>query len=266
MRRLRIPYLLLVLLLSLLPMGLLWWSVRGAPAEVDTLAVALRDWRDEAGGSMLAAQLSRTAALSLGLSALAMLLGVPAGFACATERFPGRRFVLLLCLVGLAVPAPLWLAFHLFARTLVESTDPVAAVVLVSFGTSLPAVVLLSAASMASLPDDQLAVGRLEGQLLPGLLLNVGLPARRADLVAVFCVLAGLSWGATLTQTVLLTSPGEMSLLAGQALLSRLGLQGAPLAAFAVVAALPGVVLQMLGLRRTAGLAMRALVRLRSEV
>jgi ABC-type glycerol-3-phosphate transport system permease component len=215
---------------------------------------------------MLATQLSRTTALSLGLSALAMLLGVPAGFVCAAARFPGRRFVLLLCLVALAVPAPLWLSFHLFARTLVETTDPVAAVVLVAFGTALPAVVLLSAAAMGNLPDDQLAVGRLEGQTLRGLLLNVGLPARRADLAAVFCVLAGLSWGATLTQTVLLTSPGEMSLLAGQALLSRLGLQSAPLAAFAVVVALPGAVLQLFGLRRTAGLAMRALVRLRSEV
>ncbi len=266
MRRLRIPYLLLVLLLALLPVGLLWWDLRGAGDAVDVLAAALRDWRDDAGGSMLATQLVRTAGLSLGLSALAMLLGVPAGFACATEKFPGRRFVLFLCLVALSVPAPLWLSFHLFARTLVESTDPVAAVVMVSFGTALPAVVLLSAAAMGTLPDDQLAVGRLEGQSLRGLLMNIGLPARRADLAAVFCVLAGLSWGATLTQTVLLTSPGEMTLVAGQALLSRLGLQGAPLAAFALVAALPGVVLQMVGLRRTAGLAMRALVRLRSEV
>jgi ABC-type glycerol-3-phosphate transport system permease component len=255
----------LVLLLALWPVAWLLWTVARSPGEVDALAVALRDWQDEAGASMLAAQLRRSAGLSLGLPALAMLLGVPAGFALATERFPGRRFVLFLCLVAVAVPAPLWLSFHLFARTLVDSSDPVAAVVMVTFGLSLPCVVLLTTAAMETLPDQQLAVGRLEGQSLGGLLWNVGLPARRADLVAVFCVLAGLSWGATLTQTVLLTSAGEMSLLSGQALLSRLGQHDAPLAAFTAWAALPGVAAQLVGVRRTAALAMRALVRLRSE-
>lgn len=136
--------------------------------------------------------------LSLGIgvavSALACLVGWPAGRALGTYRFPGRRAVQALLLTPVIVPtlaAAMGLQI-LFVR--LGLTGSPSGVVLVQLIPAVPYATSILAAGFANLDLDYEAQARVLGACGPRRLLTVTIPLMRGPLTAAAVMAFLISW------------------------------------------------------------------------
>lgn len=139
----------------------------------DGLAEAFRLFA--AGDSELYAIIGRTLLVSGAATLLAMLVGVPLGYAVARGRFPGRTFILSAVNTGMGMPP---VVVGLIVWLLLTRSGPLgtleliytkSAMVLAQFVISLPLIVGFTAASIQALPAQ-----------LPDLLATLGARPLRA--------------------------------------------------------------------------------------
>ena len=122
-----------------------------------------------AGDAELYSIIGRTLVISGAASALAMLVGIPLGYALARERFPGRTLLLSAVNTGMGMPP---VVVGLIVWLLLTRSGPLGALgliytkeamILAQFAIATPLVVGFTAASIQSLPAE-----------LPDLLYSLG--------------------------------------------------------------------------------------------
>ena len=163
-----------------------------APGSIDGLLTSWNNLMSFRDGQVLL-WVGNTIAYSVGTVVIAVLIGVPAGYALAMYRFPGRRLLLLLTLIGMIMPA---------AASVLPIYRELALIGLVNTGWAviLPSalfpfgVYLTFLHFQASLPTELVEAAKIDGASDLRVFLSLGVPLARpaVALVAFFSFVA--SW------------------------------------------------------------------------
>lgn len=240
----------LAMILPLLPLAL--WSVAHGwrfPALLPQ-AWSLRAWGTALSGEVLGS-LGLTLGIAAATTALAALIGLPAGRALGLHAFRGKRAVFLLLLVPAVLPGiALVLGLHdLFLRLGLTGTTP--GVILAHLVPVLPYMVLVMASVFAGFDTRIEAQARSLGAGPIRCFLHVTLPAVLPGLLtgALFAFL--VSWSQYLL--TLAIGGGRVQtlplVLYAQVAAGRNDVAGA----IAVLYALPGIILLLLATARITG-------------
>ena len=136
-----------------------------------------------------------------------LLLAVPAAFALACLRPPGRAIMTLIVLAPLIIPTeglivPL---FAIFRSLGLINSLPGLAVVNVVFSVSFATLIL--AGAFRRMPREVLDAGRIDGAGRLALLTSLGIPSVRPGIVAVGLLVAVFAWNDFAGALVLLQRP-----------------------------------------------------------
>ena len=148
-----------------------------APGSIDGLLTSWNNLMSFRDGQVLL-WVGNTIAYSVGTVVIAVLIGVPAGYALAMYRFPGRRLLLLLTLIGMIMPA---------AASVLPIYRELALIGLVNTGWAviLPSalfpfgVYLTFLHFQASLPTELVEAAKIDGASDLRVFLSLGVPLAR---------------------------------------------------------------------------------------
>ncbi|HYY10175.1 MAG TPA: carbohydrate ABC transporter permease [Kineosporiaceae bacterium] len=157
-------------------------------------------------------------AYSVGSVVLGLATAVPAGYALATFRFPGRSVLLFLTLVLMIVPpAALILPLYLEMSALQLTNTPWAVILPLSFYPFGVYIVFLFTAS--TMPESIIEAARLDGCSEWGIFGRIFLPLARPALVMVGFFAFVASWNAFFLPYIMLSSQDLATMQTGLQLL-----------------------------------------------
>ena len=186
---------------------------------------------------------------SLLYAAGAVIIGVgfaiPAGYALATQRFAGRRLILILSLIAMITPsATLVVPLFLEAAFVGMVDNPWSVILMEAFFPS--GVYLIYIYYITSLPRDLLAAGRIDGCNEWQVFLYVALPLAKPiiGMVAFFSFVA--SWNNYFLPSVMLLDDQKFPLQMGLGILSSASIQFNPQKGFNLTYGAPEMLLASL--------------------
>lgn len=112
-----------------------------------------------------------------------LLVSIPAGFAFAKYRFPGRDLLFFLLMILMTLPVQVTLVPNYIVLNRMNLLDRYAALILPSIFIPLGAFILRQ--SFASIPDSLLDAAKLDGCGLWRILLRVAVPMNKSGVVCV---------------------------------------------------------------------------------
>lgn len=223
--------------------------------EADATAAPLRFWPDhgwtlEAYSSVLSASglplwLWNSVLVSTAVTALTLLVSVPAAYAFSRHRFPGRRLLFGLTIAAIMVP-PQILIVPLFEQMkMMRLADSLAGVTLPQIVAPLMVIVLKN--FFDQIPAELEEAARIDGATNLRILTTVILPLSRSIIVAVAIFVFIGAWNNFLWPFIITNSPELMTIPVGLGTVKNAyGLQYAQSMASAIIGGLPLLILFVL--------------------
>ena len=204
-------------------------------------------WRQGGFGSSL----TWSAVIAAVTVAITLVTSVPAGFAFANIRFPGRSPLFLLVLFGLLLPAPAILIPMYYELRTVSLTGTMWSVILPQSAASVAFGVFWMRAVFYGVPRELLEAARVDGAATRDVFARVALPLVRSPVFALILFTFLWCWNAFMLPLIMLagssiqTAPLSLANFQGQHVSDIPGE-----AASAVFVFLPMVILYVLTQRR----------------
>jgi len=197
------------------------WSVAITPhfenyVEAWTGSVPGADFR---AGTLVPLPFSRyftnSVIITAGSLALTMILASLGGYALARHPIPGRRLLIGLVLIALAIPVhalvlPIW-----FVENALGLVDTHLGAILAYTATGMPFALILLTSYFRSFPAELEDAARVDGCSDLGVLWRIVLPMSKGPMAAVAILLANGFWNEFLYALVLLPSNGMKTLPVG---------------------------------------------------
>ncbi len=153
--------------------------------------------------------------ITAGSLALTMILASVGGYALARHPIPGRRLLIGLVLIALAIPVhalvlPIW-----FVENALGLVDTHLGAILAYTATGMPFALILLTSYFRSFPAELEDAARVDGCSDLGVLWRIVLPMSKGPMAAVAILLANGFWNEFLYALVLLPSNGMKTLPVG---------------------------------------------------
>lgn len=158
------------------------------------------------GNTLLVATLS---------TAIALLMGVPAGYALARLRFPGAEFVGTLIFVTYLVPTSLLFIPMSGVMSQLHLDDTIWSLVVVYPTFLVPFVTWLMASYFRTIPAELEDCGRIDGLTRLGAMLRIAIPLARPGILSAGIFAFTISWNEFIYALTLVTSSSERTLPVG---------------------------------------------------
>jgi raffinose/stachyose/melibiose transport system permease protein len=189
--------------------------------------------------------------VTVGVVALTLVLSVLAGYAFATMRFPGRRVLFYVMLLGLMLPVESFIIPLYYDLRGVGLTDTYWALLLPQTAQSLAFGVFWMRNFFLSFPDSVLEAGRVDGASDRTLLWRVLVPSAGPAMMTMGLLVGMWTWNEFLLPLIMISGEGLRTAPLGLAFFQgQHATEQSLLAAAATIVALPIVVVYLFLQRR----------------
>jgi multiple sugar transport system permease protein len=158
------------------------------------------------GNTMMVATLS---------TAIALVMGIPAGFALARMRFRGASFVGTAIFVTYLVPATLLFIPMIEVMATIGMDDNIWALVIVYPTFLVPFVTWLMSGYFRTIPAELEECGRIDGLTRLGAMLRIAIPLARPGILSAGIFSFTLSWNEFIYALTLVTASAERTIPVG---------------------------------------------------